>query len=231
VTDSRADVLSRIKAALGRRGADPAPAEALRRLREPAPNLVPARARLDRDAQVKLFISEAERVGATAERVGDIFHVPERVRAYLARHNLSAAVRIPPDPLVENIPWSKQPLLSVERKAADGADYAALTGAFAGVAETGTLILVSGAECPPDLHFLASTHIVVLPRERVVGAYEEAWALLRSAGAAGRFMPRAVNWITGPSRTADIEQTLLMGAHGPKRLHVIVVERLSPIYS
>jgi L-lactate dehydrogenase complex protein LldG len=37
-------------------------------------------------------------------------------------------------------------------------------------------------------------------------------------------MPRNVNWITGPSRTADIEQTLLLGAHGPQRLHIVIVD-------
>jgi L-lactate dehydrogenase complex protein LldG len=53
-------------------------------------------------------------------------------------------------------------------------------------------------------------------------SYEEAWDSLRAhAGADG--LPRTVNFISGPSRTADIEQRLIMGAHGPKRLHVILV--------
>jgi L-lactate dehydrogenase complex protein LldG len=57
---------------------------------------------------------------------------------------------------------------------------------------------------------------------------EDAWAKLRQAhpGAtlSGESMPRTVNFITGPSRTGDIEQKILMGAHGPRRLHIVIVE-------
>jgi L-lactate dehydrogenase complex protein LldG len=71
---------------------------------------------------------------------------------------------------------------------------------------------------------LPGTHIVVLPAARLVGTYEEVWAKLRARAAGASVMPRVVNWITGPSRTADIEQTLLLGAHGPQRLHIVLVE-------
>ena len=56
-----------------------------------------------------------------------------------------------------------------------------------------------------------------------LGPYEDAWDRLRAAEGEGR-LPRTVNFITGPSRTGDIEQTIQMGAHGPRRLHVILVE-------
>ena len=86
-------------------------------------------------------------------------------------------------------------------------------------AETGTLLLVSGAERPTTLNFLPDTHVVVLHRHQIVGPYEAAWDRLRAEGP----MPRTVNFVSGPSRTADIEQTIVMGAHGPRRLHVIIV--------
>jgi len=92
------------------------------------------------------------------------------------------------------------------------------------VAETGTLVLLSGADNPTRLNFLVETHVVVIDAATIEGAYEDVWKTLRTSRAnETTLMPRTVNWITGPSRTADIEQTLLMGAHGPKDLHIIVV--------
>ena len=84
-------------------------------------------------------------------------------------------------------------------------------------------MLCSGPAGPTTLNFLPETHVVVLRADQVVGPYEEAWDLLRSArGAAG--LPRTVNFVTGPSRTADIEQTIQMGAHGPRRLCILLVD-------
>lgn len=225
MTDSRARVLARVRDTLGRSRTEAVAAEVERRLAQPTPNRVPSRAGVGALALAELFITESQRIGATAERAANLADVPARVRDYLGRHNLPAAVRIPPEAFVKTLPWTAQPLLTVEEKPADGSDYTAVTGAFAAIAETGTLMLVSGAECTPDLHFLASTHIVIVPNANLCGTYEQAWARLRKeAGEASGFMPRAVNWITGPSRTADIEQTLLMGAHGPMRLHIILVD-------
>ena len=92
-------------------------------------------------------------------------------------------------------------------------------GAFAGVAETGTLIMRSGPNHPTTLNFLPDTHIVVIRKSQVVGTYEDAWDRLREGD-----MPRTVNLITGASRTGDIEQTIFMGAHGPRRMHIVLVE-------
>ena len=91
---------------------------------------------------------------------------------------------------------------------------------FAAVAETGTLMLPSAPDRPTTLNLLPDTAIVVLAANRVVGPYEDAWDLLREAGG----MPRNVMLVTGPSRSADIEQTLELGAHGPRRLHIVLVE-------
>jgi len=103
---------------------------------------------------------------------------------------------------------------------AQGTDETSIAKAFAGVAETGTLVLTSGPANPTTLNFLPETEIVVVRGADVVGGYEDAWDKLRAAFPAG--LPRTVNWVSGPSRTADIEQTIVMGAHGPRRLHVIV---------
>ena len=109
---------------------------------------------------------------------------------------------------------------------AEDADAVSLTAAFAGIAETGTCMLLSGPESPTGLTLLPETHIVVLRVGQVVGPYEEAWARLRrrNAGDGAWSMPRTVSLITGPSRSADIEQTMQIGAHGPRRLHIVLVD-------
>ena len=94
------------------------------------------------------------------------------------------------------------------------------TGAFAGIAETGTLMTVSGAGTPGSVSLLPETHIALLEAHRIVAHMEDAWNLMRAE--LGR-PPRAVNFISGPSRTGDIEQTIVIGAHGPYRVHIIVV--------
>jgi L-lactate dehydrogenase complex protein LldG len=94
--------------------------------------------------------------------------------------------------------------------------------AFGAIAESGTLAMVSGAENPSTLNFLPDNHIIVVSAKDIAGDYESVWNRVRFAYGKGS-MPRTVNWITGPSRSGDIEQTLLLGAHGPRRLHVVVV--------
>ena len=126
------------------------------------------------------------------------------------------------------MPWDERPLLRVREGRAEASDLVSVQHAFAGIAETGTLMLPSAPERPTTLNLLADTAIVVLRASRVVGPYEEAWDLLRQERhddpATGSFMPRNVMLVTGPSRSADIEQTLELGAHGPRQLHLVLIE-------
>src|SRR6202035_3300230 len=126
------------------------------------------------------------------------------------------------DPLLAAVPWGRAGTLEVRRGASDGSDLAAVSHAFAAVAETGTLVLTSGPDNPTTLHFLPDVNIVAVRASEIAADFETAMARLRERFGAGA-MPRTVNMITGPSRSADIEQTLLLGAHGPRKLHVIVV--------
>jgi len=98
----------------------------------------------------------------------------------------------------------------------------AVAHAFGGVAETGTLVLVSGPGNPTTLNFLPDYAIAVVRESDITGAYETVWERLRAAYGKG-VMPRTVNWVTGPSRSGDIEQTILLGAHGPRSVHIVVV--------
>jgi L-lactate dehydrogenase complex protein LldG len=193
------------------------------RLSETPRGLVPARAQIPHAEQVDLLEAMAAEQAATVARVARIGDVPAAIADYLKAANLAPQIRLAPDPELEGLPWDGQPLLEVEVGKADAGDQVSLTGAFAGVAESGTLLLVSGPQGPTTLNFLPETHIVVLEAKQVVGCYEDAWDRVRARY--GRCaLPRTVNFITGPSRSADIEQTMQLGAHGPRRLHILLVE-------
>jgi L-lactate dehydrogenase complex protein LldG len=226
MTAARDQVMDALRRALkrGAETADTAAREAVAaRLGAPARGPVPARARISPAAQVDLFEAMAVEQAATVARVASLDEVPAALADYLKASNLAPKVRVAPSPELEGLPWERQPLIEIETGRAQGSDQVSLTGAVAGVAETGTLMLTSGPEAPVTLNFLPDNHVVVLKASQVVGSYEDGWDRLRATHGAGR-LPRTVNFITGPSRTADIEQTIQLGAHGPRRLHVLLVE-------
>ena len=140
------------------------------------------------------------------------------VARILQRFDLGDSLVVAPDPTLEGIPWSNR--LSVERRAAAGGDRLSVTGAYAAVAETGRLVLLSSPESPTTLNFLPEDHVTVVRESQIVSHIEDVWVRMRSDK---RAMPRTVNFITGPSKTADVEQTIQEGAHGPRRLHVILL--------
>lgn len=218
----RAQILNGIRRSL-RRGALSGPArEALEQRLTAAPRgPVVARAQLPQAEKVALFCQWAEANNATVTRVAAV-DVPNEVSTYLARNNLPAEAVMAPSPQLDRYDWTGQTLLSLRRGRAEGRDRVSITGAFAGIAETGTLVMASGPDHPVSLNLLPDTHIVVLRENDIVSGYEDVWVKLRARyGKSG--MPRTVNTITGPSRTGDIEQTIELGAHGPRRLHIVVV--------
>lgn len=186
--------------------------------------LIPARGQLDHGAQVDLFCTMAEKVQATTARVKSADDIPQAVADYLRDHNLPASLRMGEDKRLAALPWDRTPSLERLSGPSDGRDMAGLSHAFGGVAESGTLMMTSGPDNPTTVNFLPDHHIVVIDGGDIAGDYETIWSRLREAYGKG-IMPRTVNMITGPSRSADIEQTLLLGAHGPRSLHVIVVDR------
>jgi L-lactate dehydrogenase complex protein LldG len=183
-------------------------------------HLIPARSRLPHAEQVSLFVSNVEKEFGTVALVVDLDAVPGAVVDYLAAQNLPGRVVMAPHPELRAIPWSARPLLEIREGRAQASDAVSVQHGFAGIAETGTLMLPSSPERPVTLNLLAETEIVVLRQSVIVGAYEEGWDRLRAEIGA---MPRNVMFVTGPSRSADIEQTLELGAHGPRRLHIVLV--------
>ena len=228
---SREAVLGAIRRGL-RRGELSADIQAALRARLAAHprHLIPARSRVPHADQVALFLANLEREYATAAVVHELQEVPGAVADYLATQNLPSEFVIAPHPELRSIPWADRPLLQQREGRAAASDLVSVQHGYAGIAETGTLMLPSDKSRPTTLNLLADTAIVVLRTARLVGSYEEAWDLLRAEhlDERGGFMPRNVMLVTGPSRSADIESVLELGAHGPRRLHVVLVEEPAP---
>jgi L-lactate dehydrogenase complex protein LldG len=190
-------------------------------------HLIPARSRVPRAEQIALFIRNVEKEFGTVERIADLAAVQGAITDYLAAQNLPARLVMAPHPELEGLDWSSRPMLSRETRRAQDGDQVSLQHAWAAVAETGTLFFPSDPARPATLNLLPDTEIVLLRASAIVGAYEEAWDRLRAErrdALTGGWMPRNLMLVTGPSRSADIEQTLELGAHGPRRLHILLVE-------
>ena len=227
MSTARDAILGGIRRAMGRGPVSAEIAAALdQRLKEHRRNLVPARAAaLDPVARIDLFVAMAEEVQTTVTRVASNADVPAEVARYLAAENLPAELVIAPDAALDAIPWDDRPLLQIRRGRAEANDAVSVTPCLAAIAETGTLMLVSGEATPTTLNFLPDTHIVVACTGQVVAGYEDGWDLLRARSGDGpAALPRTINFITGPSRTGDIEQRIQLGAHGPRRLHIILID-------
>jgi len=175
---------------------------------------------------VDQFRAMAERMASTVELVGSAGEVPAAIVRYLAGHGI--APNVVAWPALRDLPWAQAPLnvefRSPRRDESQGADLVGVTGAFCAIAETGTLVLLSGAETPASMHLLPETHIALLPLDGIVATMEDAFERLRrEKGGVDRMMPRTINMVSGPSRTGDIEQTIVLGAHGPYRVHIIIM--------
>ena len=221
---SRDKIFSRIRHNLGRGPLGEEAANALKsRIEGHAPHTVPKRTDISHKEQVDLFQTKAEALAATVARIPSMAEVPGALRDYLTAHNLSTRIKMAPDERFDDLLFDKTPMLEITRGAATPEDEVSLTAAFSGIAESGTLCMASSAETPSTLNFLPENHVVVIKASEIAGTLEDSWARLRKKYGAGN-LPRTINFISGPSRTADIEQTLIMGAHGPRRLHILIVD-------
>jgi L-lactate dehydrogenase complex protein LldG len=174
-------------------------------LREPAADLV------------AVFRERAEAAASTTDRVASLAEAPPAITRHLDANGLPRSGCV--WPLLGSIDW-RGAGLALDARAAHAEDAIGVTGVFSAIAETGTLMLCSGPDTPASVSLLPQTHIAIVPVQRIVPVMEDAWDLARAE--LGQ-LPRAVNFISGPSRTADIEQTIVLGAHGPYRVHILLV--------
>ena len=211
---ARENILARIRTRQGRAAA-PRDDEVAAVAAHVAAHPRSPRPRSDGDLAAR-FRERALNLATTVEDAATPAAVPAMVAQYLHSH------RLPPTavcwPALGTLDWAGSGI-TVAVRAARGDDPVGITGAYCAIAETGTLMLLSGAQTPATVSLLPETHIAVVSRSRIVAGMEEAWALLRSEHGQ---LPRAVNFVSGPSRTADIEQTVTLGAHGPYRVHLIL---------
>lgn len=220
---ARDAILAQIRRSLGALDTDLTRRAAVADRLQRAPNgVIPARGQLPMDERIKLFLAKAQAAQATTATVASPAEVPARVAAYLRHHTLPPALRMGEDPRLTGLDWTSQPQLTLAHGPSTGDDPVCISHADAAVAETGTLVLFSGPDNPTTLNFLPDVHIILVEAADVVGDLEAVWASMRAHLGVG-VLPRTVNLVTGPSRSADIEQTLLLGAHGPRSLHVMMI--------
>jgi L-lactate dehydrogenase complex protein LldG len=223
MSSARDDILATMRRSLGVTGTEaPRRAAVEDRLARAPKGVIPKRAETAGEERLALFKRQAEEALATVTVVPDAAAVPQEAARYLRDSNLPATLRMGGDARLAAMPWEAT-TLDIAKGPSAGRDLNALSHAFAGVAETGTLAMVSGPDNPTTLNFLPDNHIVVVAAKDLAASYEESVERLRAVYGKGA-MPRSLNLITGPSRSADIEQTLILGAHGPRKLHIIVIE-------
>ena len=185
--------------------------------------IVPERTSKPKRSSLALFCEKVVASQASVKRVKSYDRVGAAIQDCLRRHNLPQRIRMGGDKRLQNLGWDDKNRPQISYGPSDGTDLVCLSHALGGVAETGTLILTSGHDNPTSLNFLPETHIIVVRSKDIRKSYEGIWKALRRRFGKGK-LSRTINMITGPSRSADIEQTLILGAHGPLRLHVIVVD-------
>lgn len=216
---ARENILARIRTAHGRAGAEPAEAEIASVRAAIANHDIGPQPSIARPAdRLAHFRAECDRLSTThahAERIEDL---PREVARYLDANTLEKRIVLWHE--LAHLDWAASGIAAEDRPAARGDDKTGLTGCYCAVAETGTLLLLGGEATPKSTALLPETHIAVVRRSRMVATLEESFALLRRE--LGE-LPRATWFVSGPSRTADIEQTMVIGAHGPYRVHVILV--------
>lgn len=213
---ARDHILARIRAQSGRQGeTTEAERNAVRThiaLHERGP--LPAFAHEDPIAR---FIAECDRLKTSAVHLASLQEVPGEIARYIAEEKL--APQLVGWPQFASLDWNAAGV-TFEPRPAQGDDLIGLTGCFCAIGETGTLLLLGARDTPKATALLPETHICVVPRHRVVATMEDAFDWMRREVGEP---PRSTFFVSGPSRTADIEQTIIIGAHGPYRVHVILV--------
>ena len=217
--DGRAQVLAAIRQSLGRGGSQSATPPVLA-----GSGPKPAFA----GDVIERFVAKMIEKSATVERLASLDEVGPAVQRFMLAAGAPPRLRVAgaltgatqgASPVAQTgITWP--PGIEVLGGAARREDTTSLTPCFAAVAESGGIATLSGPDTPSTLNFVPDNHIVLVRTEQVLPHFEDLWTLWRASGLA---MPRSFNIISGPSRTADIEQTIQLGAHGPRRLHILLL--------
>jgi L-lactate dehydrogenase complex protein LldG len=169
------------------------------------------------DDPVGQFMAQARRMSSTLEELNHAAEIPAAVARYLDSLKVSREIVINPE--FQSLDWQGAGMVA-HMRLIDDADLSALTGVFAAIADTGTLAFLSSPNTPASNNLLPENHVVVVYRSQLVAAMEDVFDRIRNE--LGE-LPRALNFVSGPSRTGDIEQTIVLGAHGPYRVHILLI--------
>ena len=223
MTGSRERILGRIKSGVNAQNRSAADIAALKaRIENAERGIVPAYTKVAGTDVADLFLKRAEAQNNTVARVTSAEAALHEVRDFLRQNNLPAKVKISPSDRLDDLKFDEASDLEVSRGAAVKEDVTSVTPVYCAVAETGTMVTMSGAQTPSTLNFVPENHVVIVRESDLVTAYEDSWDKVRDYG--GGKIPRTVNWLSGPSRSGDIAMTMYMGAHGPRRQHIIFIE-------
>ncbi len=213
MSNAREAILSRVRQSLGRGTIDEATrAELTARLQTPPVGVQP---KFDLSL-VERFAKQLTKVSGEFAHVADEVAALAHVQTWLTEKGWPLKLVI--DQRLKDLPWPDA--FQVEARNAQSSDQVSMTLAFAGAAETGSVLMLSSPDAPTPLNFLPEVHIVLLHHTNLVTHLEDVWAKLRAEVGTP---PRTMNFLTGPSRTADVEQTIQLGAHGPRQFMVVLV--------
>jgi L-lactate dehydrogenase complex protein LldG len=179
------------------------------------PHIVPRRGMLPEPQRLELFTTMARKSAASVQTINSAVELPRAVQDYLRAANILARTIFLNDPALTTLNWSGF------EPAQDSRSELGIARAFCGIAETGSLALMSAPAISSAAWFLPEILIVAVTKDRIYGTQEECWAALRTQAQ----LPRTLTFMTGPSRTGDIEQKIVIGAHGPKKLHIVIIEK------
>jgi len=224
--NAREKIFSKIATALDRAGAKTAREQNARlRISAHGRGPVPKRGQKTGQDLIDEFVNEAVRADSEVIKLKSTNEIVENVFSIAKSLNGSnkANICIAPNLALSALDWANDNV-NISFGPASPSDNVGVSFASNGVGETGTLVLLSGPESPVSINFLPDVHVVAIFSDDILPTYEDVWDILRNNNDAGPVMPRTVNWITGPSRTADIEQSLLLGAHGPRRLVILLID-------
>lgn len=165
------------------------------------------------------FTKKVEQATASLEHINSQQDIVQAVLSYIKEQTLDESVVRTLTPLLNNLKWPDS--LQVEARAATAQDMLVLVEAYAAVAETGSVVMCSSEATPVSLNFLPDHYVCVVRKSSIANTMDDLWDRIRQDST---MLPRAINIITGPSRTADVEQIIQMGAHGPRRVHLLLLD-------
>jgi len=226
-SDAREEIIRTLRKSLRREALPPETlADLQNRLLHPERGVIPRQAQGTHAALVERFTEKAVAAQASVAHLSSLEQVPRTVALFAREHSFPARALLPHQSRLHAMEWAQAEVETATGSPARNCPLG-VTACFAAIAESGTVMVHSGPGHPHALHIVPETLLVVVTENQIVGAYEDALDLAR-ARLRHNAWPRIISWITGPSRTADIAGVILFGAHGSRRIHILLIDSDDP---